>query len=474
MRAMAGSSSVLASAVPRAAFDPWHAGVAAASVMASTHAGPDALASQRGARLRDLLRAARRAPWYRATIERLGEDAPLQSLPVVRKAELMAGFERGLTDPALRLADLRRFLDDPAAIGGAYLGRYAAWESSGSTGEPGVFVNDAASLAVQDALEVLRRRSPRPGARLLDPLFLGERIAFVGAIGGHFASIASLERLRRVNPLLAARLRCLSFLLPLPELVAQLDGWAPTILSTYPSMAVILAEERLAGRLRIAPAEIWTGGEALTPAMRAFVRRAFECPVTNDYGCSEFLALANECPQGRLHLNADWAILESLDAAGRPVPAGQPGTRCLLTHLANHLQPLIRYELGDCVTLHEDACPCGSRLPTLEVSGRSDDVLQLGHPPGAIALSPLALSTVLEDDAGLFDFQLVQRGPRHLELTTRLGGREARRDLDRGRDALQAFLHGQGADGVAVRCRRAEPIRQQRSGKIRRVVAVAR
>jgi phenylacetate-coenzyme A ligase PaaK-like adenylate-forming protein len=470
MHVMAGIPASPASAVPRAAFEPWRAGAAAASVIAGGCANEPGLATLRRRRLSELLRAARRAPLYRAAIERAGDDAPLEALPVLRRRELMARFDESVTDSAVRLRELRRFLDDPAAIGRPYQGRFAAWESSGSTGEPGVFVNDASSLAVQDALEAWRRPSPRPAARLMDPLYLGERIAFVGATGGHFASIASLERLRRLNPLLAPRLRCLSFLLPLPELDEQLDAWRPTILSTYPSMAVILAEERRAGRLRGSPAEVWTGGEALTPAMRAFVRESFECPVTNDYGCSEFLALAAECPRGRLHLNADWALLESIDAAGRPVPTGQPGARCLLTSLANHLQPLIRYELGDRVTLHDEPCGCGSRMPVIEVCGRSDDLLRVGDAARAVALSPLALSTVLEDDAGLFDFQLVQRGPHRLELTTRLAGREARRGLDRGRDALQAFLREQGAGPVSVQCRCAEPIRQQRSGKIKRVL----
>jgi phenylacetate-coenzyme A ligase PaaK-like adenylate-forming protein len=43
--------------------------------------------------------------------------------------------------------------------------------------------------------------------------------------------------------------------------------------------------------------------------MRGVIRQAFGCPVTNEYGASEFLALASECACGRLHLNSDCAIL---------------------------------------------------------------------------------------------------------------------------------------------------------------------
>ena len=61
---------------------------------------------------------------------------------------------------------------------------------------------------------------------------------------------------------------------------------------------MLLAEERLAGRLTIAPQEIWTGGETLSTAMRRFVADAFRCPVVNSYGASEFLTLACECRCG--------------------------------------------------------------------------------------------------------------------------------------------------------------------------------
>ncbi|OIQ82884.1 hypothetical protein GALL_353280 [mine drainage metagenome] len=111
-------------------------------------------------------------------------------------------------------------------------------------------------MAVYDALEAIRRIGLRPSWRLLDPCHLGERIVFVGATSGHFASTVSVEHLRRLNPLLASHLRSVSFLQPLGSLVAELDALQPTIVAAYPSAAVLLAEERQAGRLGISPREI--------------------------------------------------------------------------------------------------------------------------------------------------------------------------------------------------------------------------
>ena len=51
----------------------------------------------------------------------------------------MEQFDRIVTDPALRLADLEAFLAD-AEPGAAYRGEYRVFGTSGSTGIPGVFV----------------------------------------------------------------------------------------------------------------------------------------------------------------------------------------------------------------------------------------------------------------------------------------------------------------------------------------------
>ena len=102
------------------------------------------------------------------------------------------------------------------------------------------------------------------------------------------------------------------------------------------------------------------------------------------------------------------------------------------------------------------------------MQGRDDDTLWLGD--RAVPIAPLALSTVLEEEAGLFDFQIVQRGPCELLLRTGLSGTQAEDALRRARRVLGAFLESQGAVGVQVHCRSGEPGDGGRSGKLKRVV----
>ena len=455
------------------AYDWLRAWTVSADVTMATGAGAPALEARRQTRLDELLRATyAQSAYYRRLWGRDPAGLRFEDLPAARKRDLMAAFDDWVADPEVDLASLRRFTADPTRIADPYLGRYVVWESSGSSGEPGIFIQDASAMAVYDALEAVRRPVMQPLQRFLDPWALGERYAFVGAVGGHFASTVSIERIRRLNPALAPRLASISFLQPTVSLVAELNRVAPTIIATYPSAAVLLAEERRAGRLRIVPREVWTGGENLSPPMRRFVREAFDCPVTDSYGASEFLALASECALGHLHLNSDWAILEPVDAHGRPMPAGKAGATTLLTNLANRVQPLIRYDLGDRVAVHAPGCPCGSALPVIDVQGRCDQTLHFrGVDDRPVSLLPLALSTILEDEAGLFDFRLVQQGPADLLLTTGLRGTSAGRALRRARLALTTFLLAQGIDRVRIRCRSGEPCLPGRSGKIQRVIA---
>ena len=459
-----------------AVFNPVRLSAVCMDVAAAQRGTPEGMAQRQRTRLAALLQATLRGSRLYRALWPAGASAhtPLQALPPVERRQLMADFGGWVTDPQLELAALRAFTADPTRIGQPWLGRYMVWESSGTSGQPGVFVQDAQAMAVNDALEALRR-SPPPKPLLtgwLDPLGLGERMAFIGAIDGHFASTVSVRRLCALNPWLARSTRSFSLLEPLPALVQALNAFAPTAIATYPTAAALLADEAARGALRIRPREIWTGGEYLAPAMRAHIARHLGGAVRNSYGASEFLAMAWECAHGQLHVNADWVVLEPVDEKFQPVPAGQPSASVLLTNLANHVQPLVRYDLGDQVTLPAGRCSCGSPLPVLQVQGRHDEPLVMAGRAGqSVTLLPLALSTVLEDHAGVFDFYLRQTDARTLELQLPLEGEAGQQALARCSAALSAFASTMGLAPIAVRGTLGPTAPRGRSGKACRIVA---
>ena len=466
-------------------FDAWQTACAYTDALAVARAPAAAWREHQRLRLQDLLSvAAPRSRFYRERLDRAGRAASspyelLERLAPVRKAELMQRFDDWVTEPSLSLAALREFTRDPARRGEAFQGRWLVWQSSGSSGEPAIFVQDARALAVADALEAARGPLSLEGPAAFGGwagVWSPPRIALVGATEGHFASVVSFERARGLNPWLSAASRSLSFLQPIDRLTAELEAFAPTVLASYPSMAWVLSQEQAAGRMKLDLQSVWTGGETLTPALRRTLGHRFHASVHDSYGASECFLIANECRCGRLHLNADWVILEPVDRAGHPVAPGVAGATTLLTNLSNHVQPIIRYDIGDSVRLSSQACDCGSSLPAIEVQGRSDDVLTLTNARGhAVHLAPLALTSVLEDEAGVFDFQLRQREAHALALDLfgcrPRGSGHGAREAVRAGAALHEFLAGCGLANVRVVVHEhASAAARGASGKQQRVV----
>lgn len=214
------------------------------------------------------------------------QTTALCTVPTLSRAELMARFEDWVTDRQLNLSELRAFTADPARIGESYLEKYLIWESSGASHLPGVFVQDARTMDVYDVLEALRRNVPPPRLRWFDPLLQAERIAFVGATSGYYASMVTLQRLRQLNPWLAHSLRCFFILQPTVDLLDEIKVFAPHR-DCHLSNSRHLIGRRCAGR----DSEIFSkggldGGETLSMPVRTHLEQALQCVVRNSYGAS--------------------------------------------------------------------------------------------------------------------------------------------------------------------------------------------
>ena len=213
----------------------------------------------------------------------------------------------------------------------------------------------------------------------------------------------------------------------------------------------------------------------MNSATRADVESAFECPVVDEYGASEALSIAYGCSEGWLHVNADWVVLEPVDRDHRPTPPGETSHTVLLTNLANRVQPLVRYDLGDSITVKPEPCACGSPLPAIQVEGRRDDIVSMrAADGGTVRLLPLALATVVEEAAGLHRFQILQIAGDRLAL--RLDPKEAcDRDAawSAASQALRTYLARQSLENVEVSLERDLPARADpRTGKLRQVCVV--
>lgn len=384
--------------------------------------GPAKLAVLQRARLATLVgRAIRSSAFYREKFRGIDPARfSLADLPTTNKSELMADFDRVVTDPSIRRAEVARFMDDPGNSGRLYLGRYVVSHTSGSQGQPLLIVQDRSLMDLSFGLQMTRGNAAKVTLRetlkrLVEPV----RLAAVTLKGGFYPSATMFRNL----PAPARRFIDLLWLSQTDaDLVDRLNAFRPTTLTAYAGVLEILALEAEAGRLRIGPwlTQVVSNSEALTDRARARIEAAFGHHVMNNYATGECTFLSNGCPTDEgSHVNADWAILEVVDDDYRPVPDGTPGQRVLITNLANFAQPIIRYEVGDVVTMATEPCGCGSRLPRVaRIAGRTTDVFWVGEGGRRRRLINMVLGHAMEYLLEVREWQAIQTAP--CRITIRL------------------------------------------------------
>src|SRR4029453_2004878 len=98
----------------------------------------------------------------------------------------------------------------------------------------------------------------------------------------------------------------------------------PPHLNVSPSVAMWLADEQQAGRLRLSPQMLVTAGELRSPAVTQRLLDAVGVGPLHVYGSTEGL-FGSECEHHQgIHLFEDTTLVENVDGDGQSVPAGQP------------------------------------------------------------------------------------------------------------------------------------------------------
>lgn len=436
--------------------------------------GSEGVTSRQRDRLSDMVTYARtRSPYYRGLYRGLPEQIIDPSLlPVTTKPALMAHFDDWVTDPAADSARVQAFIDDPSLVGTKFLGRYSVATTSGTTGTRGVFLLDTKSLAVTAALAWRMLSSWLSPKDFLYILARRGRTAMVIATGGHFASATAAAALRRGPG--RAIIGVFPAQTPMPDLTARLNAFRPAILAPYASAGRLLAAEQEAGRLNIRPTLVVLSAEGLPDDEYARIAATFATKVCQSYAATECPFLSYSCSHGWLHVNSDWAIIEPVDADYRPVPPGQQSHTVLLSNLANRVQPVLRYDLGDRVLARPDPCPCGDPLPAIRVRGRTADLLTFPRAGSrAVTITQLTISALLDRIPGLELSQVVQTGPESLGLRLRPA---ADTDPDGAWQAAHAEIIGllasHGLHNVTV-SRDRRPPGLSPGGKLRAVIPLA-
>lgn len=359
------------------------------------------LEEERTAALRALLTAAvARSPWHRQRLEGLDTGSmsvgDLVDLPVMTKTDLMDNFDSIVTDRRLTRWLCEEHLD--RSPGDHLLGEFQVVASGGSSGQRGVYVYSWDAWAICYASNV--RFQVRDWDRDLTLAGARRVIAVVAASSPTHISAALSKTFSAGDN--ARHLFPVS--LPLEAIVAGLNELQPTVLMGYSSFLPRLALEARGGRLRITPRRVIAISEPLLPEARQTIHETWGAPIANGYAMSEGV-FTGFCGHG-IHLPDDLCIFEPVDADGRPVGPGELSQRVFVTNLYNHVQPLIRFEVTDQVTLIDGTCPCGSSFRRIEdPQGRLDDTFVYAD---GLSVHPHVFRSALGQHPAIIEYQVRQ------------------------------------------------------------------
>ncbi len=164
---------------------------------------------------------------------------------------------------------------------------------------------------------------------------------------------------------------------PVAQAADLLEHYRPAYVTGRANNLFDLAQEM---RLRGAPPKLdcmFAFGANLSDATRDECLDVFGSKVMDIYNSKEVYDIAHQCPQtSNLHVNWELMLVEVLDDNNIACPPGVQG-RCIVTPFYNTAQPLIRYDIGDQITLAPN-CSCGRTLQTIEsLNGRTIHMFRL-------------------------------------------------------------------------------------------------
>ena len=310
------------------------------------------------ARLRETVRAAQKAPFYRQAFSegRIKSDLirsldDLRRLPFTTKQDLRAGFPDGF------LAVDRREVVRMHA-------------SSGTTGTATVVYHSQRDI--DRWTDLVARCLYMAGVRQSDVFQnMMSYGLFTGGLGLHYGA----ERIGvMVIPMgVGNSRRQISFMRQFGTTVAHIiPSYSLKLLETFEEMGL---DPKKDTHLRI----LVVGAEPHSEQARERIEEAYGVFAANSYGLSEMNGpgVAFECPhKNGIHLWEDSYILEIVDPATlEPLSDGETG-EIVLTTIRREAMPLIRYRTRDLAMVRPGPCSCGRTHRRLSrIQGRSDDML---------------------------------------------------------------------------------------------------
>jgi phenylacetate-CoA ligase len=365
----------------------------------------DELAARKLVALKTMLvHAGNTSPYYREVFQRVGFDpkavtsiSDLTAVPLITKNDLNNEMSRVLSTQFRRDELVAYTTGGSSGLTLTYYRDKRTTELRRAqdllfNGKIGVFPGAKRAWVWGAPLDAWRQLSVKSRIRN----FLSERAVFFHSYIGGAASIeAFLQRLNKHRP---------------------------DVIFAYPNMLAVLAEYARDHKIGLRPIpKVVVTAEGVYDWQRELFREVFGSTTYERYGAREIGTLASEvnCHRG-LHIFEPSYVIEVVDQSGKPVAPGEMG-ELIITDLYNRAMPLIRYRIGDMVTLDESMCGCGCTWRRIsKVGGR---ILDLVTRPDGSRVAGQVMLDVVRDVKLKYRIQVAQMAVntfviRHLETDT--------------------------------------------------------
>jgi phenylacetate-CoA ligase len=232
----------------------------------------------------------------------------------------------------------------------------------------------------------------------------------------------------------------------------------------YPSSLYTISQFLLKYGLKVPrPVAVITTAETLFEHQRAAISNAFKSKVIDQYGCAEMCIFVGQCEHGTYHMHPEYGVVEVIDSRKRPVEHCGVG-EVICTGFVNRTMPLLRYRLGDMLSMEYNDCPCGRSFPIIkELKGRVDDMLLTanGNPVGR-------LDPIFKCLHGIVECQIVQIDRETIVLKIVKGGEYS---FAIERDLIYE-MHKRMGDTMNVHVQYCDQIPRDKNGKFRAVISL--
>lgn len=203
--------------------------------------------------------------------------------------------------------------------------------------------------------------------------------------------------------------------------------------------------------------------ETVLDVHRNVISEVLGCEIYDQYASSEGAPFIFECKEHKYHIDETTGVFEIFNKGEVANISEAVEGELLVTSFTTYGVPLIRYRIGDRITLaaSEVSCKCGNIGRIVErIDGRETDYL-LTNEKGRVNLGNLSNAT--KGVNGIVCFQAIQKNLEKINFDVVVNDLFSKEDKERFIEALRARL----GNVIVIDIRIVEHIAKEKSGKFR-------